>query len=136
MHRPLPGSSGFRLEPSQRPAEPKTTYYDGWWREVVLIDVLAALVVLAIGLLRGWDSLREFAVAYTYAGQMLMALAIVPVAVGLYLRWRGVHHDWQSPLPDAWADRPDLRARQQGMVVLLSASFPFVVAGIVVRILL
>jgi hypothetical protein len=134
--QPLPGSSGFQMERRERVRQPKTDFYDGIWREVVIIDVVAALVVLATGLLRSWDSFRDFALAYSYAGQALMVLGIVPVLIGVYLRWHGGHHDWQSPLPENWRDRPDLRARQQSMVMYVSAFFPFGVVGIVVRFLL
>ncbi|MEO9253975.1 MAG: hypothetical protein ABI305_00415, partial [Tepidiformaceae bacterium] len=110
MHRPLPGSTAFHLRPDQRVPRPKTKYYDGIWRAVGIIDAVTALIVLAVGAFLGWDSVAAYLAGFTHAGQVLVVLASLTLVVGLYLRWRGGHHDWQSPPPESLRSRPDLRA--------------------------
>jgi hypothetical protein len=87
--QPLPGSSGFQMERRHQAVLPKSDYYDGIWPEVAIIDVIAAVAVAAIGFLRGWSSVYEFGVGYGVSGQVLIGLAMVPLLIGLYIRWRG-----------------------------------------------
>jgi hypothetical protein len=115
--QPLPGSSSTLQTNARAPrTAAKSHLYDGIWRIFVPVDVIAAALVVAFGIFRGWDSAREYLEGLAFVGQALIVLAVLVLAAGLYLRWRGGYHDWQlasqSEDRHPFSRRPDLGMRR------------------------